>query len=80
MGNCITIPEGDVRTCALCNTSLSRRYAFCVHCKDRFHYICLQKYNPHLNTCVTCKNHRIQFFDSVNDNIGSSNKSFRNSI
>lgn len=80
MGNCLTLPEGDTTLCALCDTSLMQRYVFCVYCNDRFHYHCLQKYNPHLNTCATCKNQRLKFLDSGNDNPGVSNKPFRNSI
>ena len=80
MGNCITIPEENTNICAMCNTTLSRRYVYCIYCEDRFHYRCLQKYNPHMNTCASCKKQRIKFLDANNESVHTSKRLVRNSI
>ena len=86
MGNCMTQDEKG-SLCALCDRVLLQKYAYCIFCHDRFHYRCLQAYNPHLNTCSSCGRQRIRFLYSGKENYNeSSNKSdcrrslIRNSI
>lgn len=64
MGNCMNITDKPTAECHICNYELKHRYIYCLYCKKRYHYHCLGKIVPNLDSCCFCNTNNLQFIDN----------------